>query len=765
MKATRFSSFLLAGLSLLFALSSCQKEPEKVDPYKDLKMNFTLTVKEVSENSAKIQVKHDADVRYSWFGFVTEDLEADIQSLVEGALNKVTADNLQLGGTKTITVSDLEMETQYRYIAFGVDAEKRTYGTPGEVIFSTSKDLNVIFSVSEPVIDKNSVKFEVSYDKDSEYTWYGFFVKDADFNKTTAQLFRTYAKDIPEADLQTGNPQEIVPENLEFSKEYRYVVTGLLPDGTTYGTPADIKFTTGSKYYVEESWKITFLGKKWRAQVNAYSASLNVESTTTPYDFFVCTKEAFNASTVVDLIEAEYEGLKETIAYYEGRYGWTDFISTEPSVYWGKYDGPGDYVAIAYGLAAPETTGGEYTLTGGYCVQEYTVEPGTATDAYNGWLGNWIAGDQTWEFEALDPGCIFAVKGVCNLPAKYQVKAQFYDGKIYLSEQYVGPVETITISGGGQIEAQAKLMGLFSQGLWGGSQLLFTATQDGQTATLVPQTVYASQPSYGNFTGCAAYFEPNDGGTTVYGISGMTRYQFADGLRRPSETGSEAYEKWFGDWDIIGRNVEDSADSTFFQVNISQDMADVSYLVSSDWGKLVNPVALKGGFRSSDGAFSFKIGTVLEDQKVFSDSDELFDVVLCGFFVYSSDGKTYYDDEAGSDLAFATLSGEDAVTVAAGYWDNAGTMPYIYMNLMAVNDAGAYRLWYPANLNIPFKMQKAVAAPLTGSYAKASVKKATWTRYTGPASLKVKAKKAAVPGIAKRSVNAPSARVRSEKKF
>jgi len=80
-------------------------------------------------------------------------------------------------------------------------------------------------------------------------------------------------------------------------------------------------------------------------------------------------------------------------------------------------------------------------------------------------------------------------------------------------------------------------------------------------------------------------------------------------MTRPSETGSEAYNKWLGEWDLVGKSILDpQVDSTYYSIKFEQKFADVSYNVSG-WGYGVDKgytfLDIPASFNSQDGSITF----------------------------------------------------------------------------------------------------------------------------------------------------------------
>lgn len=146
-KIFRFAAMVAAAA----ALFSCQ-EPVTPDPGTgdenqgtgntelNVDIKFTLTVSEVESDQAKVKVEHDGARTDTWYGFVTT--ESDIEQAIDDEVAALVASgkvSLQKSTSKTVTLRDLEAETAYTYVVFGLSDQGQVYGEPVSVDFTTAK--------------------------------------------------------------------------------------------------------------------------------------------------------------------------------------------------------------------------------------------------------------------------------------------------------------------------------------------------------------------------------------------------------------------------------------------------------------------------------------------------------------------------------------------------------------------------------------------------------------------------------------------------
>ena len=99
-------------------------------------LKFTLTLEEVEADQAKIVVEHNGTTQDTWYGFATT--ETDIVKAIADVLAKGNL-NLQNRTKYTARAKNLEPDTDYTYITFGVTADGKTYGEPAYIEFTTKK--------------------------------------------------------------------------------------------------------------------------------------------------------------------------------------------------------------------------------------------------------------------------------------------------------------------------------------------------------------------------------------------------------------------------------------------------------------------------------------------------------------------------------------------------------------------------------------------------------------------------------------------------
>lgn len=104
-------------------------------------LTFTIEVKEVEADKAKFGVEHNGTKSDSWHYFATTETNIDkaIEDEVTVLLESGKA-NLQSSTKKSVTVRNLEPETDYTFVVFGLTADGKVYGEVATEEFTTPAD-------------------------------------------------------------------------------------------------------------------------------------------------------------------------------------------------------------------------------------------------------------------------------------------------------------------------------------------------------------------------------------------------------------------------------------------------------------------------------------------------------------------------------------------------------------------------------------------------------------------------------------------------
>lgn len=249
-------------------------------------VSFSATVSGITTETAKVSVKYDAKQEdLTWYGFVSTDLTTPAETLIAAAVESITAEDYLSGAQQNLDIENLQMETEYRYIATGINSDG-VYGIPADVRFTTLSQayVNTVFSVAASDITAKGATITITHNGEEEFTYCGFFTEDM-----TSDLADIEIPDNADAHLMSGIEKVITFEDLKAITAYRYVVVGRVY-GNEYGTRGEVKFETAD-YAVDAEYK-DFLGN-WLVQNG------------TKYEFVIKEKVAGQSYTISGLNASE----------------------------------------------------------------------------------------------------------------------------------------------------------------------------------------------------------------------------------------------------------------------------------------------------------------------------------------------------------------------------------------------------------------------------------------------------------------------------
>jgi hypothetical protein len=261
---------------------------------------------------------------------------------------------------------------------------------------SYTEDLTFTLAIDE--VETNKAKIEVEHNGTTKDTWYGFATTESDVNKAIADVLAE-----GNVTLKKNTKTTITVRGLEPETEYTFIAVGIKADGTTYGEPATLKFTTAAEEVpapptpnemtVNPNWTVTYSGaQEYDGQVYEHTATVTSTDQNPWFLSGAYEKEMFDAAVaeygLTAIAQAELDGLKDYVDQINAYYGYNltavdlayvgtdwDAIAIEP----GK-----EYVVMAIGIGADSELSMLYAISDVIKLEEEDM-----TEAYAAWLGNW----------------------------------------------------------------------------------------------------------------------------------------------------------------------------------------------------------------------------------------------------------------------------------------------------------------------------------------------------------------------------------------
>ncbi len=267
--------------------------------------------------------------------------------------------------------------------------------TPGQTTPEYTEDLTFTLEVAE--VEADQAKIKVEHNGTTKDTWYGFATTESDVNKAIADVLAE-----GNVTLKKNTKTNVTVRNLEPETEYTFIAVGIKADGTQYGEPATVKFTTAKAeeptppapegYTINPNWTVTYIGE-YEEGGEVYDNVVVVETTdTNPYFVTAWPVDYYEELGIEAIVAAEIEAWEEMLAQYPGA-TWADIVYSESILAQVGIDP--EYGTRWYAMAIGCDTNGK--ATGLYALSEVIDlenlgggnEDVELTPEYAAWLGDW----------------------------------------------------------------------------------------------------------------------------------------------------------------------------------------------------------------------------------------------------------------------------------------------------------------------------------------------------------------------------------------
>ncbi|MCM1502268.1 MAG: hypothetical protein NC115_06330 [Bacteroidales bacterium] len=363
-------------------------------------VTFAVSASDVTTDMARITISHDGTSANTFCGFCYDDIETSVDMAINRRVAEMSQSGNELadfliGGTSyRYILKNLESRKTYRYVVFGLNADGTVYGTPGQCEFSTER-VSAEFSVNVSNVGTETASASVSSTGYDDDTWYAFCTEDldSDLSDVIAAEIAVLGERIASS-LKSGNA-EVEFTGLRQDTGYRVVVTGLLADGTVYGTAVSASFKTEREpvvYRVNEAWTVTYAGRAdYEGELSDF-ISVTSTSSADRYVIGVYSAETVSKFGIEAVCEDVAAGIVELVEQFVGQGLPRDlvmsvFTHTESADEPYNLFDPGEYIAVAAGIDDDLNVTGLYALSDAFVIEE--AEEEDATEGYKAWLGTW----------------------------------------------------------------------------------------------------------------------------------------------------------------------------------------------------------------------------------------------------------------------------------------------------------------------------------------------------------------------------------------
>ena len=264
---------------------------------------------------------------------------------------------------------------------------------PGQTTPEYTENLTFTLEVTEVEADKAKIKVE--HNGTTKDTWYGFATTESDVNKAIADVLAE-----GNVTLKKNTKTTMTVRNLEPETEYTFIAVGIKADGTQYGEPATVKFTTAKVeeptppapegYTVNPNWTVTYIGE-YEQQGKVFEHVVLVESSdTNPFFITAWPVDYYEELGIATVVEEEIKAWNEMLAQYPGA-TWADIVYAESILSQVSID-PAygtKWYAMAIGCDTNGKATGLYALSEVIDLENLGGEEEEPTAEYAAWLGNW----------------------------------------------------------------------------------------------------------------------------------------------------------------------------------------------------------------------------------------------------------------------------------------------------------------------------------------------------------------------------------------
>lgn len=251
--------FTAAALSIF--ILGCEKQAAP----KNENVSLTVRVSEVSFDYARVTIKHDGPEELTWYGFLTTDVERNA-SLVfyEKYIELMNQGNIQQQlrreTERNILLEDLEEETKYRYIAFGITDDGKLYDNVGMgyIDFKTGRNIYILNETEDWEItrlgrneEKTKELFEIKPKAGGRFGWN--YISKESIDTWTKEYPNGYELWVDDIYMTTVNGLQMYALEQISTIQY-YLMNGYKLTDLTYvyeeGKPFEVDRLSSGDYYV-----------------------------------------------------------------------------------------------------------------------------------------------------------------------------------------------------------------------------------------------------------------------------------------------------------------------------------------------------------------------------------------------------------------------------------------------------------------------------------------------------------------------------------
>ena len=423
------------------------------------------------------------------------------------------------------------------------------------------------FSVTATNVGNTEATFTLSQTGNAEATYYGFLSDDLSSKASDLIAAEISSLSVTRHILMKGTNEVSVKGLRQGGRNYRYIVTGLLANGTTYNEPVEAVIeTTGN--YTTGTLAVSVAG------IAAQTPTFSISGVDGLAAYAVLEKEvAAGFASEKVLFNALFDEI-DNLAVIN---------ADQDNCKWSKLE-PGDYVVYALGLNEDETALEGFQPTLNYAKAEFTVEEVLDPEQeYLAYIGTWYDADgNEYTLTQKDVNASYTMTGLdADITVLYENKGIKFSGEEALGTTTDGlPIYLFGIDADGYAEDASQndadpyilATGALADGKIAVTGSEYEAVYSGTTyeEVIVGLVVYSYDEAEGKLYSLA------ETPTVLQLPASLSKEKPGD------QPGDDTYSKYLGNWTITRGSVTDTWTISVKEEGVSYNIDGVEGFSADD---------------------------------------------------------------------------------------------------------------------------------------------------------------------------------------
>ncbi len=232
----KFAAMFFAAVTLVACFPN-GPEPDPTPTPETKDVTFSVEVASIGEDVASVTISHNGAETDTWYGFLTTDTKKGDLTLIYDVSASLKDADLLTGTSKTIELTGLERDTDYKYVVFGMTTQAEggaIYGSSGSATFKTESGRSVSLNpnwkiefIGDYTANNDTYTNCVSIESSDEETYYIDLCLVEEWNAIAADIY-SYAEKLVAAMKNAANQNGV---GLDY---FLSQGSGIIPFGDQY---------------------------------------------------------------------------------------------------------------------------------------------------------------------------------------------------------------------------------------------------------------------------------------------------------------------------------------------------------------------------------------------------------------------------------------------------------------------------------------------------------------------------------------------------